>query len=70
MVPGPAQAAGVAALGDDAHVAEQRERYRDRLESFATVLSKWSGLDVTLPAGGFYLWFEVGDAWAFAPPGP
>ena len=54
----------MAALGDDAHVAEQRERYRDRLESFATVLSKWSGLDVTLPAGGFYLWFEVGDAWA------
>jgi succinyldiaminopimelate transaminase len=65
MVPGPAQAAGVAALRDDAHVAEQRERYRDRLESLAAVLSKWSGLDVTLPTGGFYLWFEVGDAWAF-----
>ena len=23
------------------------------------------GLDVPLPAGGFYLWFEVGDAWEF-----
>ncbi len=28
MVPGPAQAAGVAALDDDAHVEVQRERYR------------------------------------------
>lgn len=65
MVPGPAQAAGVAALRDDAHVVDQGERYRERLESFATVLSKWSGVDVMLPAGGFYLWFDVGDAWAF-----
>ena len=28
MVPGPVQAAAVVALDDDAHVAEQRERYR------------------------------------------
>ncbi len=27
MVPAPVQAAAIAALGDDAHVAEQRERY-------------------------------------------
>ena len=39
MVPGPAQAAGVAALGDDAHVEEQRARYRERLEFLAGVLT-------------------------------
>ncbi len=65
MVPGPAQAAGVVALDDDDHVAEQRERYRARLERTAAMLTRWSGIDIPLPQGGFYLWFEVGDAWAF-----
>jgi succinyldiaminopimelate transaminase len=65
MVPGPAQAAGVTALDDDAHVAAQRDRYRARLERLAYVLQTWSGIDVPLPSGGFYLWFEVGDAWEF-----
>ena len=32
LVPGPVQAAAVVALADDAHVDEQRERYRERLE--------------------------------------
>src|SRR3954452_9929025 len=49
MVPGPAQAAGVAALADDAHVAQQRDRYRSRLDRMATVLSTWSGIDIPLP---------------------
>lgn len=66
MVPGPAQAAGAAALDDDRHVADQRAIYRRRLETAAAVLSAWSGIDIPLPDGGFYLWFEVGDAWAFA----
>jgi len=65
MVPGLAQAAGVAALDDDAHVKVQRDRYRTRLESMAQTLSKWSGIDIPLPDGGFYLWFPVDDAWAF-----
>ena len=65
MVPGPAQAAGVAALEDDAHVEEQRRRYRSRLERMAVVLSTWSGIEIAMPDGGFYLWFEVGDAWEF-----
>jgi succinyldiaminopimelate transaminase len=65
MVPGPAQAAGVAALDDDAHVKVQRDRYRARLESMAQTLSKWSGIEIPLPDGGFYLWFPVDDAWAF-----
>jgi len=66
LVPGPAQAAGVVALGDDGHVAAQRTVYRRRLERMATVLSRWSGLEIGLPAGGFYLWFDAHDGWAFA----
>jgi succinyldiaminopimelate transaminase len=70
MVPGPAQAAGAAALDDDEHVRVQRDRYDRRLRLMAETLSRWSGVDVPLPEGGFYLWFGVGestaDAWAFA----
>ena len=65
MVPGPAQAAGVAALADDTHVKAQRDIYRSRLEHAADVLGGWAGVPVSLPAGGFYLWIEVGDGWAF-----
>ena len=65
MVPGPAQAAAVAALNDDEHVTEQRERYQARLRRMSRILSTWSGIDVPLPDGGFYLWFPVDDAWAF-----
>lgn len=66
MVPGPAQAAGVAALADDDHVAEQRDRYLRRLEAVRAVVGKWSGLDIAMPEGGFYLWFDAQDGWAFA----
>jgi aspartate/methionine/tyrosine aminotransferase len=66
MVPGPAQAAAVAALGDDAHVDEQAARYRHRLERAAEIL-KAADLDAAMPHGGFYLWAEApeGDAWGF-----
>lgn len=69
MVPGPTQAAGVVALDDDAHVEEQRARYWSRLQRLADVLGAWAGIEVELPAGGFYLWFDaaaVGGGWAFA----
>jgi succinyldiaminopimelate transaminase len=64
MVPGPAQAAAVAALSDDAHVDEQAERYLARLRRTAHIL-KAVDLDAPLPQGGFYLWAEApdGDAW-------
>jgi succinyldiaminopimelate transaminase len=70
MVPGPAQAAAVAALSDDAHVAAQRDRYRERLAYLAGVLDHY-GCPVALPEGGFYLWVPVPegrwpDAWALA----
>jgi succinyldiaminopimelate transaminase len=66
LVPGPAQAAAAVALDDDLHVVVQRDRYRRRLERLAAVFSAWSGVDVPLPAGGFYLWFDAGDGWEFA----
>ncbi len=71
MVPGPVQAAAVAALADDEHVAEQRVRYRERLEYLAAVFAAY-GCPCELPEGGFYLWVPVpaasrwGDAWAMA----
>ena len=39
---------------------------RWRLERLARTLSAWSGIEVPLPAGGFYLWFDAGDGWDFA----
>jgi succinyldiaminopimelate transaminase len=70
MVPGPAQAAGVAALSEDDHVEAQRTRYRERMAYLRDVLGAY-GLPVGLPEGGFYLWVPVPperwpDAWAMA----
>jgi len=66
MVPGPAQAAGVAALDDDEHVELQRQRYRGRLELLAGVLASWSGEPVSVPQGAFYLWIPAADGWEYA----
>jgi succinyldiaminopimelate transaminase len=65
MVPGPAQAAGAVALSDDSHVDKQRETYHRRLVQMAEVISDWSGINVPLPAGAFYLWIPVDDGWKF-----
>ena len=62
MVPGPVQAAAVAALDDDEHVEEQRARYLRRLERLCEILCD-VGLDAHVPAGGFYLWVPV-PVWA------
>ena len=66
LVPGPAQAAAVVAFGDDESVKLQRDVYLRRLETLATVLSKWSGFTIDMPSGGFYLWFDAKDGWEFA----
>ncbi|MBV9660064.1 MAG: aminotransferase class I/II-fold pyridoxal phosphate-dependent enzyme [Acidimicrobiales bacterium] len=66
MVPGPVQRAGVAALSDQNHVEEQRNRYLERLERARAILAA-TGVECDLPAGGFYLWAPVpgGDEWAW-----
>jgi succinyldiaminopimelate transaminase len=65
MVPGPVQAAAVAAWGDDQHVADQRRRYLQRLEAMRAALAS-IGVDAPMPEGAFYLWAPApdGDAWA------
>ena len=67
MVPGPVQAAAIAAWADQAHVDEQRARYRGRLELVRDLLAE-IGVACELPAGAFYLWVPApgGDAWALA----
>ncbi|MBX3285389.1 MAG: aminotransferase class I/II-fold pyridoxal phosphate-dependent enzyme [Actinobacteria bacterium] len=67
MVPGPVQAAGAVAWADDAHVAQQAARYRERLELLVRAFGAY-GLDARLPGGAFYLWVPApdGDAWELA----
>ena len=67
LVPGPVQAAAVAAFDDQAPVDRQRAIYRERLE-IGLGLMRAAGADVDLPGGGFYLWALApdGDAWALA----
>jgi len=67
MVPGPVQAAAVAAFGDDAHVDAQRDRYFHRLERAQQIMAA-VGAPCDLPQGGFYLWAPApdGDAWGLA----
>jgi len=67
MVPGPVQLAAGVALEDDAHVQEQRDRYRERLDLMRAAFVE-AGVDVAAPEGTFYLWVAApdGDAWAFA----
>ncbi len=67
MVPGPVQAAAVAAWSDDQHVGDQRRRYLGRLEAMAAALAA-IGVPTPMPAGAFYLWAPApdGDAWGLA----
>lgn len=55
MTPAPVQAATVAALGDDAHVEEQRERYAARRAALRTALEA-HGFRVEHSEASLYLW--------------
>ena len=60
---GPVQAAMVAALTDDAHVTEQRERYRARRDHLRTAFES-AGFRVDESTAGLYLWMtRDDDAW-------
>jgi len=69
MVPLPMQAAAVAALGDDAHVADQRARYTDRRH---LALEALASLGLVHDGGPclFYLWLRhvdgADDGWEIA----
>jgi aspartate/methionine/tyrosine aminotransferase len=58
----PGQHAGVAALsGDQGHVAEAKEHYRENLAA-ATALLDARGIRYREPDGAFYLWVDVRHA--------
>jgi N-succinyldiaminopimelate aminotransferase len=61
----PTQAASIAAWNDDAHVAANRRLYQEKFSRVLPILAPV--LDVTRPAGAFYLWPRVrGDDEIFA----
>jgi succinyldiaminopimelate transaminase len=63
MPPAPVQAAMIAALGDDAHVAEQKALYRARRAVLRPALER-AGLRIDRSEAGLYLWATEGrDGW-------
>lgn len=61
--PAPVQAAMIAALGDDAHVAAQRELYRARRARLIPALTR-AGFRIDDSEAGLYLWATKGqDSW-------
>ena len=67
IVPAPVQAAMVAALSDDAHVAAQRDVYARRREVLVEALTG-AGLVIDHSEAGLYLWTRpadeaAGDCW-------
>ena len=65
IVPAPVQAAMVAALGDEAHVARQRERYAARRETLRAALTG-AGFQISHSEAGLYLWAtrDGEDCWS------
>jgi succinyldiaminopimelate transaminase len=61
MVPTPVQAAMVAALDDDAHEHEQRDRYRKRRDALLPAFGS-AGFTVDHSEAGLYLWATRGEA--------
>ncbi|WP_062516653.1 succinyldiaminopimelate transaminase [Demequina gelatinilytica] len=55
IVPAPVQAAMTVALGDDAHVAEQKERYRARRDMLLPAVQE-AGFRIDHSDAGLYLW--------------
>lgn len=64
IVPAPVQGAMKAALDDDTHAAEQKERYRARRERLRTAL-RGAGWNIEHSEAGLYLWASRPgtDAW-------
>ena len=58
LMPAPVQAAMVAALGDDAHVAAQREIYRHRRRVLVEATAAAGLVNDPASAAGLYLWLS------------
>lgn len=59
QVPMPIMAASAAAWNDEAHVEENRARYRAKIDAAERIFGNRFGF--YRPAGGFFLWLDVGD---------
>ncbi|OJF14431.1 succinyldiaminopimelate transaminase [Couchioplanes caeruleus subsp. caeruleus] len=63
IVPAPVQAAMIAALGDESHVAAQRDRYAARRAALRAALTG-AGFTIEHSGAGLYLWSTRGeDCW-------
>ncbi len=60
QVPLPVQAAAGALWDDEAHVSENRARYRTKIDAAERVIG--TRFHFYRPPGGFFLWLEVGDS--------
>jgi aspartate/methionine/tyrosine aminotransferase len=61
-VPTPLLAASAACWRDEAHVAANRDSYREKMAAAEHIL----GTRMTRPGGGFFLWMDVGNGEDFA----
>lgn len=64
QVPMPILAASAAAWNEESHAAENRARYRRKIDMGERILGNRFGF--YRPAGGFFLWLDVGDGEAAA----
>ena len=62
-IPAPIQAASAALWRDDAHVVANRAAYRAKFDVASRLFGHRPGF--VRPAGGFFLWLQVGDGEAF-----
>jgi N-succinyldiaminopimelate aminotransferase len=60
-MPPPTQAASTLAWRDDAHVRANRDAYRAKFLAVKDILGDL--IEIEIPAGGFYLWLDVGPRW-------
>lgn len=58
-MPMPIQAASAALWRDEAHVAENRDLYRAKIDAAERIMG--NSLGFYRPDGGFFLWLDVGD---------
>jgi N-succinyldiaminopimelate aminotransferase len=56
-MPPPTQAASIRAWQDETHVVKNRALYREKFSAVLDILRPV--LEVSAPAGGFYLWLET-----------
>lgn len=64
IVPAPVQAAMIAAVSDESHVEEQRQRYAARRSMLRDAVVK-AGFEIAGSEGGLYLWATRGqECWA------